>query len=131
MVSGKLSAARSRSALRSCVMNGWAWMYFEGSPAGAAPAPESARIAKRTRRYGPRKKERLATEYTRRMEQQESVQKRSRCGRLCELQSFDRFGHAVPEAGVRVGGVGIGSAQREDNVGRAGPILCDGDVGTM
>jgi hypothetical protein len=58
----------------------------------------------------PRKEERLATELGRLEEHQESMQKRQGRSLLCKFQGLSRFGHAIPEAGVDFGGVGIGSA---------------------
>ena len=65
----------------------------------------------------PWEEERFANELGRLEEDQESVQKRQGRGLLRKLQGFDRFGHAAPEAGVDFGGIGVGNAQREHDVG--------------
>ena len=56
------------------------------------------------------------------------MQKRQRRGRLGDLQSFSWFGHAIPEAGVDFGGVGVGSSQCEPDVGSIRAILGNRDV---
>jgi hypothetical protein len=75
----------------------------------------------------PWKKERCATEFARRMKHQEPVQTCQGRGRLCEPKSFGRFGYAVSETGMHFGGVGVGSSQREHDVGSVGPVRY-GDV---